>query len=127
MKRRGARFALIPAASAVAFAGCIAHASAATPMSVFVDASHAPERIYHCKVSMPASPGAFTFVYPKWIPGFHGPVGPLPDVVNLHVLAQSNPIVWHRDPIDPYAIHTDVPATATNVEVDFDVVDAAPS
>ena len=34
-----------------------------------VDASQAAQRVYHVKATLPATPGAFTFVYPEWIPG----------------------------------------------------------
>jgi predicted metalloprotease with PDZ domain len=96
-------------------------------VTVSVDASQAPQRIYHAKVVMPAVAGPFTFVYPEWFPGWHGPVGPLPNVVNLHVLAGGSPIAWRRDLVDFYAIHVDVPPAASSVEVDFDVVGAPSS
>jgi predicted metalloprotease with PDZ domain len=93
-------------------------------MHVALDASQAARKIFHVAVSMPATPGAFTFVYPEWIPGYHGPVGPIEDVVEMHVLSNGKTLDWRRDLVDMYAVHTTVPAGATSVEVDFDVVGA---
>jgi hypothetical protein len=49
--------------------------------------------------------GAATFVYPKWIPGEHGPGGPLGDVSGLRFAAGNSNIPWQRDPVDMYAFH----------------------
>ena len=124
---RGVRLlAAACALSAVWFAAPATPAGAqnATPLRVLIDASQATQKIYHVKVTMPAQAGPFTFVYPKWIPGWHGPVGPVADVVSLRVLAGSTPLAWRRDLVDFFAIHTDVPAGTTSLEVDFDVVGA---
>jgi predicted metalloprotease with PDZ domain len=93
-------------------------------LHVDVDASQAAQKIFHVKVSMPAKPGPFTFVYPEWIPGYHGPVGPIEDVVDMHVSANGAPLEWRRDLVDMYAVHTTVPAGATTLDVAFDVVGA---
>jgi len=108
----------------VVFCGRAAHVEAAAPLRVAVDASGAPQKIYHVKVTMPASPGPFTFVYPEWIPGYHGPVGPIEGVVSLRVSSGGTALDWRRDLVDMYAVHTTVPAGASSVEVDFDVVGA---
>ena len=94
------------------------------PITVAVDARQAPQKIYHVKVTMPAHPGAFTFVYPRWIPGWHSPSGPITNVVSLRVLANGALLPWRRDLVDFYTIRTEVPARADALEVDFDVVGA---
>jgi predicted metalloprotease with PDZ domain len=94
------------------------------PLVLDIDASQAPLKIYHVKATLPAKSGPFTFVYPKWIPGYHGPVGPINDVVSLKVRAGGAPLEWRRDLEDFYAVHTTVPSGATSVEVDFDLVGA---
>ena len=93
-------------------------------MRVAVDATQAAQSIYHVKVTMPASPGPFTFVYPKWIPGYHQPAGPIEGVVGLRVFGSGTRLDWRRDLVDMYAVHATVPPGASNVEVDFDVVGA---
>lgn len=102
-----------------------APAPAQTPaISLSVDARSAAQKVYHVSEMLPATPGAFTFVYPKWIPGYHGPVGPIEGVVSLRVTAGGATLDWRRDLVDMYAVHTTVPANATNLHVDFDVVGA---
>ena len=71
-------------------------------------------------------PDRFTIVYPKWIPGEHGPTGPLNDLAALRVSAGGTPLDWRRDPLDLYAFHVDVPAGARAIDVDFDVLMNAP-
>lgn len=103
-----------------------AQTSQNAPLRVVVDASQAPQKIYHVRVTMPASSGPFAFVYPKWIPGYHGPTGPIEGFVNLRVSANGAPLEWRRDLIDFYAFQTTVPAGATSLDVSYDIV-AAPS
>lgn len=73
---------------------------------------------------MPVSAGAFTFVYPQWIPGYHGPVGPIEALVDLHVSANGKALEWRRDLVDMYAVHVDVPAGATSLDLAYDIVGA---
>jgi predicted metalloprotease with PDZ domain len=99
-------------------------AQAEAAMHVAVDATQAARKIFHVEVTMPVAAGPFTFVYPKWIPGYHGPVGPIEDVVDMHVSANGAPVAWRRDLVDMYAVHVTVPAGATALDVAFDVVGA---
>jgi len=101
-----------------------ADAQTAAPLRIAVDATQATLNIYHVKVSMPATSGNFTFVYPHWIPGYHGPVGPIEALANLHVRANGAVLDWRRDLVDMYAVHTTVPAGATSLDVDYDIVGA---
>ncbi len=89
-----------------------------------LDATGAPQKYYRVRESLPASPGAFTFVYPKWIPGYHGPVGPIEDVVNLHVSAGGKTLAWRRDLVDMYAVHVVVPPGTTALDLEYAVVGA---
>ena len=50
---------------------------AQTPIKLTVDLTDAPRRILHATETMPVQPGPMTLVYPKWIPGEHGPTGPI--------------------------------------------------
>jgi predicted metalloprotease with PDZ domain len=85
-----------------------------------VDARDVARKLLHAQMRIPASPGALTLVYPKWIPGEHGPTGPVTDVVGLRISAGGKPVAWHHDAVDMYAIHVDVPAGADAVEVALD-------
>jgi predicted metalloprotease with PDZ domain len=90
-----------------------------------VDARDVARKLLHAQMRIPASPGALTLVYPKWLPGEHGPTGPITDLVGLQVSAGGKPVAWHRDPVDMYAIHVEVPAGADAVEVALDFLSPA--
>src|ERR1700729_4334536 len=83
---------------------------AAEPATLVLDASQAARGIMFAHEKIPVVPGPFTLVYPKWIPGEHGPTGPLNDLAALRVSANGTPIEWHRDPLDLYAFHVNVPS-----------------
>ncbi|HEY7087461.1 MAG TPA: PDZ domain-containing protein [Tepidisphaeraceae bacterium] len=99
--------------------GSIARGQSA-PITLDVDASDAPRRILHSRMTIPAQPGKLTLLYPKWIPGEHGPTGPINDLVDLKMIAGGKTIAWTRDPVEMYAFHLDVPAGASSVEVTLD-------
>ena len=90
------------------------------PVVLQVDATDAARKILHAHLVIPAKPGSFTLVYPKWIPGHHGPSGPIKDLVGLKMTAAGKPVTWQRDPEDMYAFHLDVPSGAGGVEVALD-------
>ncbi|HEY6326707.1 MAG TPA: hypothetical protein VIW73_09390 [Candidatus Cybelea sp.] len=109
--------------------GFIAKPSLATqqrPATLQVDASHAADGILRVHERIPAASGAFTLVYPKWIPGEHEPSGPLNNLAALRVSAAGAPLDWRRDSVDMYAFHVNVPAGAQELDVDFDVLMNAP-
>jgi len=60
---------------AVCLLGIPAWAAGPT-VSLAVDASQAPRKIFHARLRIPANPGTLTLYYPKWIPGEHAPDGP---------------------------------------------------
>jgi predicted metalloprotease with PDZ domain len=95
----------------------------ATPPTVtlFVDATSTPRKIFHAKLKIPASPGDLTLYYPKWIPGEHAPDGPVIDLAGLKFTAGGKTLKWRRDLLDGFTIHVDVPAgeKEVNAELDF--------
>jgi predicted metalloprotease with PDZ domain len=97
-------------------------ATAANPMTIVLDERTAPLGYAYTHMTIPVAPGPFTLDYPEWIPGEHGPTGPLNDMSELKITANGQPIVWHRDPIDMYAFHIDVPQGVNSVNVDFTVL-----
>ncbi|HEY4838567.1 MAG TPA: hypothetical protein VIH72_08175 [Candidatus Acidoferrales bacterium] len=92
----------------------------AGPIQLSVDLSEAPRHIFHAHLIIPASPGALTLAYPKWIPGEHMPDGPISDLAGLKFAAGGKTLVWHRDSVDMYQFHMDVPSGATSVEASLD-------
>lgn len=91
-----------------------------TPITLAVDATDAPRKILHAQLRIPAQPGKLTLLYPKWIPGEHGPNGPITDLVGLKMNAAGKPVAWRRDAVDMFAFHLDVPAGADAIEVALD-------
>ncbi len=89
-----------------------------------VDATDAPRRLFHVQMKMPAQPGPLTLVYPKWIPGEHAPVGPISNLVGLKVTAAGQPVAWRRDSVDMYAFHVDVPQGVASLDIAFDYISA---
>ena len=92
------------------------------PVKLRVDATDAPRRLFHVQMSMPAKPGPLTLLYPEWIPGEHGPTGPITNFVGLRVQGAGKTIPWKRDDVNMYAFHIAVPAGVTTLEVAFDFI-----
>jgi len=93
---------------------------AQTAATLAVDATEAPRQIIHARLTLPVAAGPLTLLYPKWIPGEHGPTGPLADLTGLRFRAGDATLAWRRDPVDMYALHLDVPAAGGTLAVDLD-------
>ncbi len=101
-------------------------AAAQTPITLAVDLTDAPRKILHAQETIPVRPGPMTLVYPKWIPGEHGPTGPIDNQAGFVISASNGSgngqnIKWERDKVDMYAYHIVVPAgvTSLNLKMDF--------
>jgi len=94
-------------------------------ISVAVDASDAPKKIFHSRMTLPATPGDFVVYFPKWIPGEHAPDGPIGDTAGLFFYANGQPIPWKRDQLDMFTYHVDVPAGVTTIEAAMDYMSPA--
>ena len=90
--------------------------------SIFVDATETPRKIFHARMAIPAKPGTLTLYYPKWIPGEHGPTGPIQDLAGLEFTANGHTLSWRRDLLDGWTFHVDVPAGVTSVEASLDFI-----
>ena len=93
----------------------------APTITLAVDASDAPRKIFHAQMTIPAAPGTLTLYYPKWIPGEHGPTGPIQDLAGLKFTANGQTLKWRRDLLDGWTIHVEIPAgvSAVNASLDF--------
>ncbi len=100
-----------------------ARAAQAPPtVTLTVDASEAPRKIFHARMTIPASPGTMTLFYPKWIPGEHMPSGPVVDLTGLKFTANGKVLTWRRDLLEMFAVHVDVPAGTNSIEASLDYV-----
>jgi predicted metalloprotease with PDZ domain len=89
-------------------------------ITVAVDASEASTRLFHSRLTIPVQAGPLTLLYPEWIPGEHGPTGPIADLTGLKFFANGERLQWRRDDVNMYAIHVDVPAGVTTLEATLD-------
>src|SRR3954451_9133517 len=108
----------------VLFLACAALAPlyAQNAVKLRVDATDAPRRLFHVQMSMPAHAGAMSLMYPEWIPGEHGPTGPIANLVSLRVQGGGKTIPWKRDSVNMYKFHIDVPAGVSALDVGFDFI-----
>lgn len=98
------------------------------PISISVDLTDAPRKLLHAQLSFPVKPGPLTLVYPKWIPGEHGPTGPIDNLAGVTFSANGKAIPWRRDDVNMYAFHLDVPTGVTTVDAKLDfLATASPS
>jgi predicted metalloprotease with PDZ domain len=89
-------------------------------ITLAVDATDLDRHIFHVHETIPLTASRpLTLLSPKWIPGNHGPTGPLTELAGLLVKANGQRISWQRDPVDMYAFHIAVPQGATSVDVYF--------
>ncbi len=88
--------------------------------TIAVDATEAPRKVFHAKLTIPARAGDFVLLYPKWIPGEHGPTGPVVDTAGIYFRADGRDLNWHRDPVDMYAYHVEVPQGVNSIDAAID-------
>ena len=69
-------------------------------------------------ISMDRS-GQLVLLYPKWLPGVHGPAGAIASLAGIQFTADGHSLTWRRDPVDVYAFHVDVPQGTARVEAQF--------
>jgi predicted metalloprotease with PDZ domain len=99
--------------------------SANPTVTLSVDATSAPRKIFHATLRIPATAGDLTLYYPKWIPGEHAPDGPVVDLAGLKFFAAGKTLKWRRDLLDGFTIHVEVPAGVSEVEAQLDFLSPA--
>lgn len=106
----------------VALAPVPAPADQAYPgqIAIEVDATDIDRRIVSVKQTIPVTaPGPLILLYPQWIPGNHGPVGPVDDVADLVVTANGQRLPWVRNTVSTNAFQVAVPSGVSSVDVSF--------
>lgn len=91
-------------------------------MSLRVDATDTPKHLLHTKESIETGSGPITLYFPRWIPGYHDPTGPVTDMAGLFIKAGGKTISWRRDPVVMNAIHCNVPEGSKTIDVKFDFI-----
>ncbi len=92
-------------------------------ISLSVDATKTQQKLLHAHLMMPVQAGPLTIYYPKWIPGEHGPDGPISSLTGLKFEADGKVVPWKRDLLDVFTFHVDVPAGVTKLEASYDFIE----
>src|ERR1700758_745742 len=93
---------------------------AAPTITISVDATNAPRKIFHAQLTIPASTGTLTLYYPKWIPGEHAPSGPVVDLAGLKFTGNGQFLKWRRALDDNWTVLVEVPAGVQEVHASLD-------
>ncbi|MEP6897929.1 MAG: M61 family peptidase, partial [Rhodanobacter sp.] len=88
-------------------------------LTVAVDLTGAPKKIFRVNETIPVTPGPLTLYYPKWIPGEHAPSGPIQNVAGVVIKANGKQLVWRRDLREMYALNLQVPDGVSQIELSF--------
>jgi predicted metalloprotease with PDZ domain len=89
-----------------------------------VDATDVTRHIFRVTETIPIQSGPLTLLYPRWLPGTHSPSGRIDALAGLMVQARGRRLEWVRDTTDVYAFHVDVPADATQLDLEFQFLSA---
>lgn len=89
---------------------------------VDVDAREAPRGIVKVHLTLPVKPGPLTLVYPQWLPGRHGPAGPITDVAGPAFSHEGIAVNWRRDDVDMYSFHLDIPTGVNSLDASFEML-----
>jgi predicted metalloprotease with PDZ domain len=96
-------------------------AAPASDLNIRVDAREIARNRVRSEVTVAAHPGPLTLAFAKWIPGEHGPNGPLDAIIGLEIHAGGAVVPWTRDPLDLYAFRVTVPRGAGHLDIAIDV------
>jgi predicted metalloprotease with PDZ domain len=102
----------LPAAQDVPFPGT---------MALEVDATDLERAVYRVRQTIPVPQGMREMVLqlPEWIPGKHGPRGPINLLADLRFEVDGRPAAWTRDPVEVYAFRVPLPEGAREVTASF--------
>ncbi len=85
-----------------------------------VDATDLNRRIFSVHETIPVEgAGPLTLFFPAWLPGDHGPDGPITQLAGLIITANGQRLEWTRDPVESFAFHLVVPEGVTEISADF--------
>ena len=96
---------------------------AGEPISLSVDATGTQQKLLHIHEAIPVKPGPLTLYYPKWIPGEHGPEGPISSLSGLKFEADGKTIPWQRDLLDVFTFHLDIPAGVSKLDANYTFIE----
>lgn len=91
-------------------------------MQILIDARELPRSLLSSTIRIPIEPQdvdrEVALWYPKWVPGSHGPGGPIANLAGLEIKdAAGKPLMWSRSPGEVYRLVVDVPANVDQLNV----------
>jgi predicted metalloprotease with PDZ domain len=109
---------------AIAFGATCGSAQDTSPpaMTLVVDETQSARRIAFVHEELRVRAGPLSLAYPRWIPGEHGPTGPIQQFAMLRIRAGKADLHWTRDPEEIFTIHVNIPAGVSAIDADFDTL-----
>jgi predicted metalloprotease with PDZ domain len=92
----------------------------AADLTIRLDAREVARKRVHTDLTLAVTPGALALAFPKWLPGEHGPTGPLDSIIGLSIAAGGETLTWRRDPLDLYTLELTVPPGVERLEISLD-------
>lgn len=108
-------------AAGIATSAC-AQSASVPAMTLVVDETQAARRIAFVHEEIRVRPGSLALAYPLWIPGDHGPTGPIQELAAVRIHSGGTALSWTRDPEEIATIHVEIPAGTDRISVDFDTL-----
>jgi len=114
---------LVLSAASANVAAPRALAGAGPTLGIEVDARDLPRRLVHTRIQVPCQPGELRLWFPKWVPGTHGPYGPIQNVGGLYLeTPEGKRLDWRRDEVELCRISCQVPAGVHQITVKLDTI-----
>ncbi|MCH1438359.1 MAG: hypothetical protein L7W43_01795, partial [Rubripirellula sp.] len=91
-------------------------------MHLLIDCSKPSRGLIEATLQIPvaatAKAGKISLWYPKWVPGSHGPGGPIANIAGLQIHdADGKRLNWRRTPGEVYRLEVEVPRGSNEVHV----------
>lgn len=92
--------------------------------TIEIDARELPRKLLSATLSIPIEisdqSSSIPLWYPRWVPGSHGPGGPIANVAGLNFTNQSGQTLeWTRSPGEVYRILVHAPANTSEIRVNI--------
>lgn len=112
-------------ASIIALAAAIAASTYAGPdLRLSIDVTDTTHRVVSVHERLKVTPGELVLHYPQWIQGHHAPTGRVSELAGLRVFSNGVPVTWRRDLTDPFSFRIRVPAGASQLDMEFQLLSA---
>lgn len=105
----------------------------ARPMQIVIDLRDLPRKLVHAELTLPLTSTTkdrrkVAIWYPKWVPGSHGPGGPIANIAGLKIEdSQGNLLPWVRTPGEVYRLEVEVPRHADEIRISLRYIAGQPT